>query len=393
MSPGCPTKLILVEFLPCFPGSALAGRDPLAPWCHTWSRTSATAVTQPRSWAGPAEHRDSALSAGEFMSCRCLPSAENTSGKCGSEIFPQLPRPCCERPCSRRPSLEGPAGLGAAAGSGTGCLIKKGKLLPAEAAHSRLGHVGSTSIYSPFSPSQGSGSELPAWQLSCSFPTLTSTILNPFLCPGALSGGGDHPPPPAAQTLAELLGTCPIFSPFRGCTDTSCFASPRGRGCRRLSRVRSFSLLHLVARPHWASSGQIRDNRAVFRNGQQIFGSASPQSRACWVSSPTVGSPGSARCCGAAPRSLLHRLALSWKRNGAWHCSSFGKPPAGSSPAGPACSCPGMRHPSSTGEGGCPELGPQDLLEVAAKCHPMQGCRSPRKGGNPGPVPQAVCTL
>lgn len=226
MSPGCPTKLILVEFLPCFPGSALAGRDPLAPWCHTWSRTSATAVTQPRSWAGPAEHRDSALSAGEFMSCRCLPSAENTSGKCGSEIFPQLPRPCCERPCSRRPSLEGPAGLGAAAGSGTGCLIKKGKLLPAEAAHSRLGHVGSTSIYSPFSPSQGSGSELPAWQLSCSFPTLTSTILNPFLCPGALSGGGDHPPPQQHRPLQNCWAPAP-FSPLSVAALTRAVSPPR----------------------------------------------------------------------------------------------------------------------------------------------------------------------
>jgi len=53
------------------------------------------AVTQPGSRAGPAERRDPALSAGEFTSCWCLPSAENASGKRGSEIFPQLPRPCC----------------------------------------------------------------------------------------------------------------------------------------------------------------------------------------------------------------------------------------------------------------------------------------------------------
>lgn len=105
--------------------------------------------------------------------------------------------------------------MGAAAGSGTGCLIKKGKLLPAEAAHSRLGHVGSTSIYSPFSPSQGSGSELPAWQLSCSFPTLTSTILNPFLCPGALSGGGiTHTPPPSSTDPCRIAGRLPHLLPF-----------------------------------------------------------------------------------------------------------------------------------------------------------------------------------
>lgn len=64
------------------------------------------AVPQPGSRAGPAERQDPALSAGEFTSCWCLPSAENASGKCGSEIFPQLPRLCCEQPCSQQPNPE-----------------------------------------------------------------------------------------------------------------------------------------------------------------------------------------------------------------------------------------------------------------------------------------------
>lgn len=39
--------------------------------------------------------------------------------------------------------------------------------------------------------------------------------------------------------------------------------------------MRSSSLLCLVARPHQASSGQSHDNRAVFRNRAQLFGSSS----------------------------------------------------------------------------------------------------------------------
>lgn len=47
----------------------------------------------------------------------------------------------------------------------------------------------------------------------------------------------------------------------------------------------SFSLLCFMLRPHRASSGQLHDNRAVFRNGEQPFGSTSPER----VSAPTVG--------------------------------------------------------------------------------------------------------
>lgn len=132
------------------------------------------------------EQRDPACSASGFTSCWCLPSAENTSGKCGSGIFPQLPGPCCEQPCSRRPSPEARQAQKSLLAPAL-CLTKKDKLLPAEAAHSRPGHVGSASIYSPFSPSQGSGWELPAWKLACSFPTPTRTMLGPFPCPGARS--------------------------------------------------------------------------------------------------------------------------------------------------------------------------------------------------------------
>lgn len=107
MSPGCPPKLIAGSISALFPGSCPGWQGSLSPPpSHTRSRASTTAVTQPGSRAGLAERRDPVLSAGGFTSCWCLPSAENTSGKCGSEIFPQLPRPCCEQPCSQRPSPE-----------------------------------------------------------------------------------------------------------------------------------------------------------------------------------------------------------------------------------------------------------------------------------------------
>lgn len=161
----------------------------------------------PTSGAGPAEQRAPARPASGFTSCWCLPSAENTSGKCGSGIFPQLPGPCCEQPCSRRPSPEARQAQELLLAPAL-CLTKKDKLLPAEAAHSRPGHVGSASIYSPFSPSQGSGWELPAWKLASTFPTPTHTMLGPFLCPVAHSSGGLSPPYPTAQQSCWVPDQC-----------------------------------------------------------------------------------------------------------------------------------------------------------------------------------------
>lgn len=146
--------------------------------------------------------------------------------------------------------------------------------------------------------------------------------------------------------------------------------------------MQNFSLLRLVARPHGASSGQIHDNRAVFRNGEQPFGSPSSEwsvlgvltdcglPRVCpvlWTSPEEPPAPAGAQLearRGLAP--LILRQASCWQL-----------------PSRACVLLPRHASPLQQREGGCPELGPQDLLGVTVKCHPVRRCRSPRSRGTP----------
>ena len=177
--------------------------------------------------------------------------------------------------------------MGAAAGSSTGCLIKKGKLLPAEAAHSRPGHVGSTSIYSPFSSSQGSGLELPAWQLAWQLPYPDQHRAGPLPLPrGSLQRGIA---PRSSTDPGRTAGCLPRLLPFpqlhgselrrlpcvaagaggsAGCGVSACCASWRDH--TRRVQVRSVT------------------TEPCFATGSSLL--ALPlRSGACWLSSLTVG--------------------------------------------------------------------------------------------------------
>lgn len=154
-----------------------------------------------------------------------------------------------------------------------------------------------------------------------------------------------------------------------------CSVSPRGRGCRRLSWVRSSSLLCLVVRPHQASSGQIHDNGAVSQRGAAFW--------PCLCRVECAGCPHPLW----APQGLLGAVdqprgasCSSWCSFGSGMEPGTAYPsanlPAGSSSARPVCSCPGMHRGR-----GCLEPEPQDFLEAAVKYHLTQGCRSPRNGG------------
>lgn len=141
----------------------------------------------------------------------------------------------------------------------------------------------------------------------------------------------------------------------------------------------SSSLLRLVVRPHQASSGQIHDNGAVSQRGAASW--------LCLCTVECAGCPHPLR----APQGLPGAVDQPGGGSCSGWCSfgrgmepgtaqSLGKPPAGSSSARPACSCPGMHR-----GGGCLEPEPQDFLETAVKYHPTWGCRSPRSGGTLAP--------
>lgn len=143
----------------------------------------------------------------------------------------------------------------------------------------------------------------------------------------------------------------------------------------------SSSLLCLMVRPHRASSGQIYDNRAVFRNGEQPFSSASPEWSVSGVCTDRglPGVPEEPPAPAGAQLDARQGLAPLILRQGShWQLP------------GRACMLlPWHASPSSTGE---PRAG--TFGSSGAKCHPMQGCRSSLwEHRNPSamPCPVAAC--
>lgn len=123
LSVGCPLSSMLAVFL--LPGSALTWQS-LVPLSRRACPYRSLGGRGPGR-GSPAGQRAPVLSEAEFMSFWCLPSAESVSGKCGLEIFPQLPG-CAVSALVHFGPAQRPGGLRSC------CWLQRGCWIPAQAA-------------------------------------------------------------------------------------------------------------------------------------------------------------------------------------------------------------------------------------------------------------------